>query len=121
MGRRTWQSLGRPLPGRLNIVLTRDPEFRADGAVVVHSLEAARRAAAGSDRLMVIGGADLYRRCLPQAAVVHLTEVDADVEGDTRFPDWRREEWQEVSRERHPADERHAWPYSFVMLTRRAV
>jgi dihydrofolate reductase len=121
MGRRTWDSIGRPLPGRQNIVLTRDPAFRAAGATVVHSLAAARAAAAGADRLMVIGGAQLYRECLGAADVLHLTEVDADVDGDARFPAWRRDDWQEVWREAHPADERHAYPYSFVTLTRRAV
>jgi dihydrofolate reductase len=120
MGRRTWESIGRPLPGRENIVLTRDPSFRAAGAVVVHSLEEARRAAARAERLMVIGGAELYRACLDEADVLHLTEVDADLEGDARFPPWRRSDWQEVAREAHPADERHAYAYSFVTLTRRA-
>lgn len=120
MGRRTWESIGRPLPGRQNIVLTRDPSFRAPGASVVHSLAEARAAAAGAERLMVIGGAELYRACLAEAEVVHLTEVDAEIEGDARFPPWRREDWQEVWREAHAADERHAYPYSFVTLRRRA-
>jgi dihydrofolate reductase len=120
MGRRTWQSIGRPLPGRVNIVMTRDASFAAPGAVVVRSLDEARAAAAGADRLMVIGGAELYRACLPLASVIHLTEVDADVEGDTRLPSWSRDEWQEVSREAHAADERHAYRYSFVTLRRRA-
>jgi dihydrofolate reductase len=120
MGRRTWDSIGRALPGRQNIVLTRDPRFRAAGATVVHSLAEARTAAAGAERLMVIGGAELYRAVLADADVLHLTEVDADIEGDAHFPPWRREEWQEVSREAHPADERHAHAYSFITLRRRA-
>ncbi len=118
MGRRTWQSIGRPLPGRRNLVLTRDPAFHAEGATVVRSLAEAR-AAAGAERLMVIGGAELYRECLPAAEVLHLTEVDADVPGDARFPDWRREEWQELAHEAHPPDERHAYGYRFVTLRRR--
>ena len=120
MGRRTWESIGRPLPGRQNIVLTRDPAFRASGATVVHSLAEAQAAAAGADRLMVIGGAELYRACLAEADLMHLTEVHADLEGDAHFPPWRREDWQEISREAHPADERHAFAYSFVTLRRRA-
>ena len=120
MGRRTWDSIGRPLPGRQNIVLTRDPSFRAAGASVVHSLAEARAVAGDADRLMVIGGAEIYRACLAEADVLHLTEVDAQIEGDARFPEWRREDWQEVSREAHPADERHAYGYSFVTLKRRA-
>jgi len=120
MGRRTWDSIGRPLPGRQNLVLSRDPAFRAAGAVVVHSLAEARAAAAGAERLMVIGGAQLYRACLAEAEVVHLTEVDTDIEGDTRFPPWQRADWQEVWRESHPPDARHAYGYSFVTLRRRA-
>jgi len=120
MGRRTWDSIGRPLPGRQNIVLTRDPAFRATGAAVVHSLAEARAAAGDAPRLMVIGGAELYRACLAEADVLHLTEIDAEIEGDARFPPWRREDWDEVSREAHPADERHAYGYSFVTLRRRA-
>ena len=120
MGRRTWDTIGRPLPGRQNIVLSRDSAFRAAGASVVHSLAEARAAAGGAERLMVIGGAELYRACLDQAEVLHLTEIEADVEGDTSFPPWCREQWQEVWREDHRADERHAYAYSFVTLMRRA-
>ena len=118
MGRRTWDSIGRPLPGRLNLVLTRDVAFVATGAQVVHRLDEALQQA-GAGPLMVIGGAELYRACLPSAAVLHLTEVEADVEGDVRFPDWSRDEWREVWRESHPADERHAYPFSFLRLERR--
>ena len=120
MGRRTLDSIGRPLPGRQNIVLTRDPSFRAAGATVVHSLAEARAAAGDAGRLMVIGGAEIYRACLADADVLHLTEVDAELDGDARFPAWRREDWQEITREAHPADERHAYAYSFVTLKRRA-
>jgi dihydrofolate reductase len=119
MGRRTWESIGRPLPGRRNLVLTRDRTYAAEGAGVVHSLDDARRAADGADALMVIGGAELYRALLPAAAVMHLTEVHADVDGDVRFPDWNRGEWRETWREDHAADEKHAHPYSFVRLERR--
>jgi dihydrofolate reductase len=120
MGRRTFESIGRALPGRHNIVLSRDPSFRPAGASVVRSLEEAWAAAAGEASLMVIGGADLFRACLPSAAVLHLTEVDAEIAGDVHFPPWARDEWQEVAREAHPADARHRYPYSFVTLTRRA-
>ena len=119
MGRRTWDSIGRPLPGRNNLVLTRDPTWRAAGATPVLSLDAARNAAAPAPTLMVIGGAELYRACLPLAERLHLTLVEADVAGDVQFPDWRREEWQELEREAHPADSEHRWPYTFVTLARR--
>ena len=118
MGRRTWDSIGRPLPGRLNLVLTRDAGLRLEGATVVHTLAAALTAVGSAPRLMVIGGADLFRMCLPNAAVLHLTEVDADVEGDVTFPTWDRQAWREVARAAHPADARHAYGYSFVTLER---
>jgi len=120
MGRRTWDSIGRPLPGRQNLVLTRDPQFQPAGATVVRSLAEATAAAGAAEALMVIGGADLFELCLPLARVMHLTEIDAHVEGDVWFPRWRREDWRESSRDPHPADERHAFPYAFVTLERRA-
>ena len=124
MGRRTWDSIGRPLPGRQNLVLTRDLDFRAPSAVAVNSLAAARAAAGDEPAIMVIGGAELYRASLELASVLHLTEVEADVEGDVEFPGWHRAgwrgEWRELARERHAADERHAWAFSFVTLARQA-
>jgi dihydrofolate reductase len=120
MGRRTWDSIGRPLPGRLNIVLTRSATFAPAGATVVHDLEQAIAAAGPAPVLRVIGGAELYRLCLPRAAVLHLTEVDAEAKGDVHFPSFAPGEWREVAREAHPADARHAAGYSFVTLERRA-
>jgi dihydrofolate reductase len=118
MGRRTWDSLGRPLPGRRNVVLTRDRSFGAEGAEVVHDLEGAY-ALADSAGLLVIGGGELYRLCLPLAETLHLTTVEADVDGDVLFPPWNPAEWTEVAAEPHPADERHAFPYTFRTLRRR--
>jgi dihydrofolate reductase len=120
MGRRTWDSIGRPLPGRLNLVLTRATDFHPAGATVVHGVGEALAAAGPVAAVRVIGGAEVYRLCLPAASVLHLTEVDADVDGDTHFPDWRRAEWIERTREPHPADARHAFGYSFVTLERLA-
>jgi dihydrofolate reductase len=120
MGRRTWESIGRPLPGRTNLVLTRSAGFEAPGATVVHTLDEALAAAGAAPALRVIGGAELYRLCLPSAAVLYLTEVDADIEGDVHFPAWDRKDWVEVRREAHPADARHAYGYAFVTLERRA-
>ena len=119
MGRRTWESLGRPLPQRENWVLTRDRDFRADGARVFHSLEDALEAHAAGE-LLVIGGAELYRQTLPLAQRLYLTEVDAELDGDTRFPAFDRAQWREIESASHPPDERHAWPYRFVTLERRA-
>ncbi len=89
MGRRTWDSIGRPLPGRRTLVLTRDRGFRAEGTEVVHDWEAALAAAAGTE-LMVVGGAEIYALALPQADRLYLTEVDAEPEGDVRFPAFDR-------------------------------
>lgn len=119
MGRKTWTSLGRPLPERENWVLTRDGDFRAVGARVFHALDAALSAYKGKE-LMVIGGADLYRQTLSLAQRLYLTEVDAELDGDTRFPDFDRTHWREIESASHPADERHAWPYRFVTLERGA-
>lgn len=117
MGRKTWDSLGRPLPERDNWVLTRDAGFSVPGARAFGDLDAAL-AAHGSGELMVIGGAQLYRQTLPLAQRLVLTEVDAVVPGDTYFPEIDRSQWREVSREAFSADERHAYPYAFVELER---
>jgi len=100
MGRKTWNSLPRkPLPGRENIVVTRDRTFRVDGATVVHSLDAAL--ARPADEICVIGGAEIFREALPHATRVHLTEVHLDVEGDTRMPPFDPLVWRETAREDH--------------------
>jgi dihydrofolate reductase len=118
MGRRTHESIGRPLPGRENIVLTRDRDFHAPGCTVLNSLEAVLDHCRRAEEVMIMGGAELYRQLLPRADRVHLTEVHADLAGDTCFPPWNREGWREVSREDFPADERNEFPYSFVVLER---
>jgi len=121
MGRRTWASLGRALPGRLNIVLSRDPARSAEGAQVVDSLEAALdlAAAAGHEELMVIGGAAVYALAEPEASTIHLTEVDADIEGDTRLAPFDAGHWREIAREHHAADPSHAFAMDYVTLERR--
>jgi dihydrofolate reductase len=120
MGRRTWESIGKALPGRHNIVVTHDPSLAVPGATVVTSLAAAWKAAAGADEVSIIGGTSIFRETLPIADRIHLTEVEADVEGDTFFPEFDRGEWIEHEVERHPADERHEYPFRIVLLTRRA-
>ncbi len=120
MGRRTYDSLGRPLPGRHNIVMTRDPDWSADGVSVVGSVDAAIEVAGEAEELMVIGGAEVYRQCWPRLARVELTRVHATPEGDTRLEgvDWGA--WHAISSERHAADERNEFDYSFVTLTRKS-
>ncbi|MDX1664568.1 MAG: type 3 dihydrofolate reductase [Candidatus Promineifilaceae bacterium] len=116
MGRKTYESIGRALRGRHNIVVTRNRAYRAPGCTVVHSPEAALAAAAnGAEEIMIIGGAALYEAFLPRADRLYLTFVEAEVEGDTFFPRFDRGEWNVVKEERHPADERHE--YAFTITT----
>lgn len=118
MGRKTYEAIGRPLPGRRNIVVTRDPGWRAAGVTVAHSLDEALAACGDAPEVMVIGGAQLYAAALPRARRVHLTEVHATIEGDTFFPELSRAEWREVARLEHPADARNPHAMSFVTLER---
>jgi len=118
MGRKTWESIGRPLPGRTNIVISRDSGFEAEGCQVVHSIEQALEAAAGYDQVMIIGGANLYRQMLERADVLYLTLIKAEVEGDAWFPQLEPEEWREVERQSHGADDNNEYDYDFVTLQR---
>ena len=119
MGRRTFESIGRPLPGRRNLVLTRDASWRAPGCEAVATPAAAQAATGAGERLFVIGGASVYLACWPLVARVELTEVHAMVAGDTQLAGFDRAAWREESREDHAADARHAHPFSFVTLARR--
>lgn len=120
MGRLTWESIGRPLPGRRNLVLSRDPGWRADGADRVGSLDEALRATceSGAGELMVIGGAEVYRQALPRAARIYMTRVHAEPWGDTLFPELDPDAWQEVSRRERLSDGRNSWDLTFVTLER---
>jgi dihydrofolate reductase len=121
MGRRTWDSLParyRPLPGRRNVVLSRDPDWRASGAERAGSLDEALRLVDGAARVFVIGGADVYSAALPVADDLLLTEIDADVDGDTVFPPFDVAQYEETSRERLVSDA--GVPLSFVTYSRRA-
>lgn len=103
MGRKTFDSIGHPLPGRRNIVITRDPDWRADGVDVVNSPNEARQAAGNAPETMVIGGAQIYRDMLPLVDRLYITEVACNVEGDTFFPMLSKKDWRETSRESHAA------------------
>ncbi len=119
MGRKTYESIGKALPGRMNIVLSRSSEFSPGDCAVAQTLDDARAAAGFSSALMVIGGAEIYRQCLPLASRIHLTLVHTHIgDGDTTFAGWRGAEWAASSRERHEADDRNAYAYSFVTLER---
>ncbi|HHQ4711328.1 type 3 dihydrofolate reductase [Aeromonas veronii] len=121
MGRKTFESIGRPLPGRRNLVISRNPDYQAEGIEVVGSVEAALALLAGSsvEELMVIGGGHLYAEMLPNADCLYLTRIDLAVEGDTRFPAFDDGQWQRVDCESHPADEKNPHPYSFETWQRR--
>lgn len=120
MGRKTFQSIGRVLPGRPNIVVTRDRGFRAEGAEIVHSFEDALAAAAahGTGEVMVIGGADLFARALPLADRLDICHVHADVPGDVFFPDFDPSHWRETFREYHGPDQDGGLAFSFVVYER---
>jgi dihydrofolate reductase len=118
MGRKTFESIGRPLHGRDNLVLTRDRRWLAAGVIVVHSVEQALTRA-GDKELVAIGGAQIYRLLMPFARRIYLTHVHADVPGDTFFPDFDPTQWDDVECRMHPADEEHAYPVTFVTLERR--
>jgi len=119
MGRRTYESIGKPLPGRQNIVVTHNRSYQAPGCTVVGSLDEAWRAAGDADEVSIIGGTTLFEETLPIADVIHLTEVEADVEGDTFFPSFDRGQWQEKEVARHGADGRNAYPIRILELTRK--
>lgn len=123
MGRKTWESFPRPgpLPGRTNIVVTRSPQWRAEGALVAHSLEAAldmARDAPGGDDICVIGGGEIYRQAIGRADRLALTHVMAAVPGDTRFPEIDPAVWRPVSLEEVPAGDRDDHPTRFVLYER---
>jgi dihydrofolate reductase len=119
MGRKTHESIGRPLPERANIVITRDRDYDAPGCTVVHSIEEALRAA-GDGEVMVIGGAEFYRQILPRADTIYLTLIHQTFEGDTRFPELPDTDWREVERSDYPPDDSNPYPYSFIRLERLA-
>jgi dihydrofolate reductase len=121
MGRKTYESIGHALPGRLNLVLSRSSGFAPGDCTVVPTLDAARVvvSALGDEPLMVIGGAEIFRQCAAEAERIHLTLVHAHIEdGDAFFDGWRSPEWRESSRERHAADDKNSAAYSFITLDR---
>ena len=118
MGRLTYESIGRPLPGRRNIVITSRPDYRADGCEVVSSPEEALRAAGDAREVMIIGGGEIYRRFLPRADRIYLTRVDADVAGDVYFPELAPADWTVVDDASFPPDRDRDYGFSFQVLER---
>lgn len=120
MGRKTFESIGRPLPGRRNVVITRNASYEADGIEVVTSPEAALSLLEGVEEVMIIGGGNIYSQFLASAQRLYLTFIDLDVAGDTQFPDYQANtDWDEVTSESHEPDERNKYGYTFVTLHKK--
>ncbi|HEY9661255.1 MAG TPA: dihydrofolate reductase [Allocoleopsis sp.] len=120
MGRKTYETIGRPLPGRLNIIITRDTNFTAQGCTIVHSIPQALNLAKAEDtnEIFIIGGGVIFEETLPLADKLYLTEVHAQPDGDTFFR-YNKDEWQELERQDFDADDKNQYPYSFVTLVKK--
>ena len=124
MGRKNYDSLPekfKPLPNRTNIIVTRQKEFKAKDCIVVNSIEAGVAIAAANQEteLFIIGGAQIYEQALPLAQRLYLTEIKAEIPGDTQFPEINKTQWLEISRKQHPVDERHRYAFDFVLYKRK--
>ena len=118
LGRKNYESIGRPLPGRKNIVITRNPDFEAPGCVVVNSIEAALEAAAGDD-VFIFGGARIYEQMFDLAERMYLTKIHATFKGDTWFPEYDSTDWQEIEHQDFNADQKNPYDYSFITLEKK--
>lgn len=119
MGRKTFDSIGKPLPGRTTVVVTRNRELKIEGCIIVHSLQQAIDACTGDNQPFIVGGAELYAQALPLTKILFITEIQMDVEGDAHFPEFERSEWIEESRERRSQQEPQALEYHFVTYRRK--
>jgi len=119
MGRRTFESIGRPLPNRRSIVITRQADFSRKGVLSVNALDHALAFCGGEDEVFVIGGAAIYRLAMPLADRLYLTRVHADMAGDVYFPDWSEGQWQLIESRHHPADDQHVYAMTFETYGRR--
>jgi dihydrofolate reductase len=118
MGRKTFDSIGKPLPGRTTVVVTRNRSLQIEGCTVVHSLDEAIAACAAEEEVFIVGGAELYAQALPRVDTLHVTEILLDVEGDAHFPEFDRAQWREVSREPRHQDAPQPLEYAFVTYRR---
>ena len=119
MGRRTFESVGRPLPGRTNVVVSRREDYTPEGVTVVRSLEEAFALFPQEEEIFVTGGGQIYAQGMPLADKLYLTTVEKDYDGDTRFPDWNRDEWRQVSCERHDCGKNYPYPFEFTDWVRK--
>ena len=118
MGRKTYESIGKPLPGRTSVVVTRNADYSVPSVVAVNSLEAAIAACGNDEEIFVIGGAELYSQVINLADRIYLTEIDANISGDAHFAEFDRMAWHETARTSHMADEKNGYPYHFVIYDR---
>ena len=118
MGRKTWESLGKALPGRINVVITTDKNFKAEGGVVVHSLKEAFTVSSSDDEIFIFGGGKIFKEAMPLVKKIYITKVHSIIDGDTFFPVLDMKDWKETSREDFKADEKNQYDYSFVTLER---
>lgn len=118
MGRKTYESIGKPLPGRQTIIITRNSDYKVEGGDVVHSIEDAIRLAEprSESELFICGGGEIYSQSLDLADKMYLTFVDAEVETDTRFPEWNKDEWDEIKSEHYIADEKNQYSFDFKLF-----
>ncbi|WP_417612288.1 dihydrofolate reductase [Owenweeksia hongkongensis] len=118
MGRKTYESMGKPLPGRTNIVITRQKDFKADGCILVNTIEEGIQKAEGDSQPFIIGGGEIYKQALKYAQTMELTEVNGEFDGDTFFPTFDESQWKEVSRTHHPVDEKHKYSFDFIQYSK---
>ncbi|MTI31058.1 dihydrofolate reductase [Xanthovirga aplysinae] len=121
MGRKTFESMGKPLPGRTSVIITRNPDYKVEGAIVAHSLEEALNVCqkANQKEVFIIGGADIYKQALSLADIIYVTEVEASFDGDAFFPEMDLTDWKLEWKEKHDVDEKHLYPFLFTMWKRK--
>lgn len=119
MGRKTFESIGRPLPDRINIIITRDAAYQAQACIVVHTADEALKAAGNAEETMIIGGGEIFSMFLAKADRMYLTRIDADFEGGARFPEFPEHEWQITAEESHEPDTANPYPYTFLTLEKK--
>lgn len=118
MGRKTFESVGKPLPGRTNIIVTNQKEYKAPGCIIVHTLKEAIQKAENDKQPYIIGGGKIYDQALPLCDTLEITHIHAQVEGDTYFPEVDTSKWQIVAKESHPADDKHEFAFDFLTYQR---
>lgn len=119
MGGRTFESIGKALPGRKTIVLTDNKDFNAPNCIIANSIEKSLEIAKNDEEIMIAGGASVYKQFLPMAKKMYLTFINAEVDGDFYFPEYKESEWEEISRSDFQADKENEFPYSFAVLVRK--